>query len=198
MKDGQNIADVSQLPPRRDHGITLAPFCAPFALLSWYSGTIVSSLVLSKRNMRVAMNRPTFLLFAACFLLSMTLSFVNGFASQTTTQGQSSTALAATNSPNAPNNHAISRRSALSWTAATTLASIALPTQPANAAKQVDPALKGTKKDPAYEACVSQCMYDCTKPKGVEQKSRQECLPECKKQCATTKEQLMVGTPTSK
>jgi hypothetical protein len=56
-------------------------------------------------------------------------------------------------------------------------------------------ALKGTKKDPAYEACLSQCMYDCTKPKGVEQKSRSVCLPECKVQCATTKQQLMMGTP---
>jgi hypothetical protein len=58
-----------------------------------------------------------------------------------------------------------------------------------------DAALKGTKRDPVYEACVGQCMYECTKPKGEEQKSRQECLPECKKQCATSKAQLMVGTP---
>eukprot|EP00977_Amphora_coffeiformis_P029032 scaffold38350_cov153-Amphora_coffeaeformis.AAC.1 len=62
----------------------------------------------------------------------------------------------------------------------------------------VDPALKGTKKDPAYEACISKCMYECTKPKVEEQKSRQECLPDCKKQCATTKEQLLKGTPINK
>jgi hypothetical protein len=37
-------------------------------------------------------------------------------------------------------------------------------------------------------------MYDCTKPK-VESKSRAECLPECKTKCATTKQQLMLGTP---
>lgn len=56
-------------------------------------------------------------------------------------------------------------------------------------------AVKGTKKDPAFESCLSTCMYECTKPKGVEQKSRQECLPECKAKCATTKAQLMKGTP---
>ena len=62
-------------------------------------------------------------------------------------------------------------------------------------AKEIDPALKGTKKDPEYEACVGKCIYECTKPKGSEQKSRAECIPECKKQCATTKQQLMIGTP---
>lgn len=56
-----------------------------------------------------------------------------------------------------------------------------------------DPSLKGTKKDPAFEACLSKCMYDCTKPKGSEQKSRSECLPECKQTCATTKSQLLKG-----
>ena len=50
-----------------------------------------------------------------------------------------------------------------------------------------DDAVKGTKKDPEFEACLSKCMYECTKPKGVEQKTRAECLPECKQQCATTK-----------
>jgi hypothetical protein len=55
--------------------------------------------------------------------------------------------------------------------------------------------IAGTKQDPKYEACLSQCMYDCTKPKGMEQKSRAVCLPECKAQCATTKQQLMLGTP---
>jgi hypothetical protein len=56
----------------------------------------------------------------------------------------------------------------------------------------------GTKQDPKYEACLSQCMYTCTKPKGYEQKSRAECLPDCKQQCATTKQQLMIGTPIAK
>ncbi len=58
-----------------------------------------------------------------------------------------------------------------------------------------DIALKGTKKEPAFEACLSQCMYDCTKPKGNELKSRKECLPECKQQCATNKNQLLKGEP---
>eukprot|EP00550_Attheya_septentrionalis_P004688 CAMPEP_0198291884 /NCGR_PEP_ID=MMETSP1449-20131203/9240_1 /TAXON_ID=420275 /ORGANISM="Attheya septentrionalis, Strain CCMP2084" /LENGTH=155 /DNA_ID=CAMNT_0043990569 /DNA_START=194 /DNA_END=661 /DNA_ORIENTATION=+ len=62
-------------------------------------------------------------------------------------------------------------------------------------AKEVDPAIKGTKDDPKYQACVSQCMYECTKPKGGEQMSRSECIPGCKKQCATSKSQLMIGTP---
>ena len=74
------------------------------------------------------------------------------------------------------------------------VASASLVPTPAWAAS-IDPAIKGTKKDPAYEACVSKCMYDCTKPKVEGQKSRQECLPDCKKQCATTKEQLLRGTP---
>lgn len=62
-------------------------------------------------------------------------------------------------------------------------------------AKEVDPAVKGTKSDPEFQNCLSQCMYDCTKPKGYEQKSRGECLPECKTTCAKTKAQMMKGTP---
>eukprot|EP00581_Thalassiosira_minuscula_P007314 CAMPEP_0183702918 /NCGR_PEP_ID=MMETSP0737-20130205/860_1 /TAXON_ID=385413 /ORGANISM="Thalassiosira miniscula, Strain CCMP1093" /LENGTH=134 /DNA_ID=CAMNT_0025929601 /DNA_START=57 /DNA_END=461 /DNA_ORIENTATION=+ len=62
-------------------------------------------------------------------------------------------------------------------------------------AKEIDPALKGTKADPEFQACLSQCVYECTKPKGSEQKSRAECLPECKSKCATTKAQLMKGEP---
>eukprot|EP00980_Cylindrotheca_fusiformis_P021743 scaffold8569_cov139-Cylindrotheca_fusiformis.AAC.13 len=58
-----------------------------------------------------------------------------------------------------------------------------------------DPDVKGTKKDPVFEACLSTCMYECTKPKGSEQKSRKECLPECKEKCATDKKQLMLGEP---
>ena len=56
-------------------------------------------------------------------------------------------------------------------------------------------AVKGTKADPKFQACLSNCMYECTKPKVEGQKSRAECLPECKKTCATTKEQLMKGVP---
>jgi hypothetical protein len=69
---------------------------------------------------------------------------------------------------------------------------------PLSAGAEVDPALKGTKKDPSFEACLSKCMYECTKPKGAEQKSRAECLPECKKSCAKSKEQLMLGLPIKK
>ncbi|GMI28454.1 hypothetical protein TeGR_g2466 [Tetraparma gracilis] len=56
-----------------------------------------------------------------------------------------------------------------------------------------DPALAGTKADPEYQACLSQKLYDCTKPKGGEQRSRGECLAEIKPQCATTKQQLLRG-----
>jgi hypothetical protein len=65
-------------------------------------------------------------------------------------------------------------------------------------AKEVDPALKGTKADPAFQACLSECVYECTKPKGMEQKTRSECIPECKVKCATSKAQLMLGTATKK
>jgi hypothetical protein len=62
-------------------------------------------------------------------------------------------------------------------------------------AKDDDVAKKGTKDDPLYQTCLSLCMYECTKPKGEETKLRKECLPECKQKCATTKQQLMIGTP---
>jgi hypothetical protein len=58
-----------------------------------------------------------------------------------------------------------------------------------------DSSLKGTKTDPKFQACLSLCMYECTKPKGSEQRSRSECLPECKQKCATTKQQLLLGSP---
>ena len=69
---------------------------------------------------------------------------------------------------------------------------------PAAASAKGDPSLKGTKADPEYEACMSTCIYECTKPKGVAQKSRKECIPECKQTCATSKAQLMIGTPIKK
>jgi len=69
--------------------------------------------------------------------------------------------------------------------------------QSAALAKDVDPGVKGTKADPKFQACLSQCIYECTKPKGDEQKSRAECLPECKAKCAETKEQMIKGTPKS-
>jgi len=57
---------------------------------------------------------------------------------------------------------------------------------------------KGTKDDPKFQACISKCVFECTKPKGEEQKSRSECLPECRTKCATTKQQLMTGKPLKK
>ncbi len=33
---------------------------------------------------------------------------------------------------------------------------------------------------PTPQKCLANCMYYCTKPKGEAQKSRTECLPECK------------------
>ena len=82
----------------------------------------------------------------------------------------------------------ISRQSFLTTIASTSCLTFLGTQQPASA-KEVDPAVKGTKADPEFQACLSKCMYDCTKPKGAEQKSRGECLPECKKTCAKTKEQ---------
>ena len=89
----------------------------------------------------------------------------------------------------------VSRAAFLSTAASSVLLLGAGGSAPAAHAATVDPALKGTKNDPAFQACLSQCMYDCTKPKGAEQKSRTECLPECKQKCATTKAQLLKGTP---
>ncbi|KAL7490886.1 hypothetical protein ACHAWT_000415 [Skeletonema menzelii] len=84
----------------------------------------------------------------------------------------------------------ISRQSFLTTIASTTSCLTFLGTQSQPAfAKEIDPALKGTKSDPEFQACLSKCIYDCTKPKGAEQRSRGECLPECKKTCAKTKEQ---------
>jgi hypothetical protein len=84
------------------------------------------------------------------------------------------------------------RATFLGTTAATCLTF--LTASPANA-KEVDASVKGTKADPAFQACLSTCLYECTKPKGSEQKSRAECIPECKAKCASTKEQLLLGDP---
>ena len=115
---------------------------------------------------------------------------VSGFGTlpTATTPRETLASLSAAKSPDL-----VSRESFL-WTSIAAAAGAAMPAS----AKEIDPALKGTKKDPAYEACVSACLYDCTKPKGSEQKSRQECIPECKKKCATTKQQLMIGDPIKK
>ncbi|CAM9844189.1 unnamed protein product [Sphacelaria rigidula] len=57
-----------------------------------------------------------------------------------------------------------------------------------------DTALKGTKQDPEFVTCVSECVYYCTKSK-EESRTRQECLPECRKSCAKTKAQGLIGAP---
>ena len=51
------------------------------------------------------------------------------------------------------------------------------------------------QSDPKYTNCMSLCLFSCQKPKGVDQKSRAECIPPCKSECASSKEQLMIGTP---
>ena len=113
----------------------------------------------------------------------------------TTTSISTATRSASIATTNSNSNNGLSRSAFLSSTAA---AMMFLPmTAAPSYAATTDPALKGTKKDPAFEACLSQCMYDCTKPKGIEQKSRTECLPECKQKCATTKAQLLKGRPVS-
>ncbi len=87
-----------------------------------------------------------------------------------------------------------SRRRVLAISLLLPLVSSIVDVPSAHAAKDVDPALKGTKSDPAFQGCLSECVYECTKPKGTEQKSRAECIPECKAKCATSKAQLMLGT----
>jgi hypothetical protein len=46
---------------------------------------------------------------------------------------------------------------------------------------------KGSKNDPDVQAKLSVCMYECTKPKGSEQKTRAECIVECKQKCITAR-----------
>lgn len=46
---------------------------------------------------------------------------------------------------------------------------------------------KGSKNDPEVEAKLSVCIYECTKPKGEEQKSRVECIKECKAKLITAR-----------
>lgn len=54
-------------------------------------------------------------------------------------------------------------------------------------AKEEETYVKGSKNDPDVQAKLSVCIYECTKPKGSEQKSRAECIPECKAKCITAK-----------
>lgn len=88
----------------------------------------------------------------------------------------------------------INRATFLTTTASTCLTFLVGASTSASA-KEVDPSVKGTKSDPTFQACLGKCVYECTKPKGNEQKSRAECLPECKKKCATDDKQLLLGSP---
>lgn len=150
-------------------------------------------------------NSLSLLVLLSFVLVSYVQSFSAGPAGPAGGAADTSSCSASTNTAehaSSTGGAAVDRRSAItslasSMFAAGVTAAVSGPSSPAYAA-EVDPAVKGTKKDPAYEACVSQCLYECTKPKGDEQKSRAECIPECKKKCATTKEQLMKGTPVKK
>jgi hypothetical protein len=92
----------------------------------------------------------------------------------------------------------LSRSKFLTAASSSAAAMLTIVASPASVRAAEDAAKKGTKDDPAYQFCLSTCMYECTKPKGEETKLRKECLPECKQKCATTKQQLMIGTPVGK
>mmetsp|Transcript_1549 Transcript_1549/g.2345 ORF Transcript_1549/g.2345 Transcript_1549/m.2345 type:complete len:136 (+) Transcript_1549:19-426(+) len=126
--------------------------------------------------------------FIALLVVTLT-AITTGYSSPKSTQPLTRTPESSSSSTAQP---IINRSTFLSTTSAACLTFLS--STPAFA-KEVDPSLKGTKKDPAFEGCLSQCMYECTKPKGAEQKSRAECIPECKSKCATTKAQLMKGEP---
>jgi len=72
-----------------------------------------------------------------------------------------------------------SRHDFLAGGAAALLVSLAAPT-PAFAKDKKINYVKGSKEDPDVQAKLSVCIFECTKPKGSEQKSRAECIPECK------------------
>lgn len=64
----------------------------------------------------------------------------------------------------------------------------------------------GTKTDKAFELCLSKCVFKETKPPPIgstserleASKTRGEIIKDCKKICATTKEQLLLGAPKKK
>jgi len=56
-----------------------------------------------------------------------------------------------------------------------------------------DESKKGTKEDKGFQACLSKCLFECTKPPSTS--SRAECYPECKQKCATSDAQLLRGRP---
>jgi hypothetical protein len=119
-------------------------------------------------------------------------------ARSTTSSSPTSSTSTSSSSPAVVQPVATVDRGAFLAATATSCLALLLSHQPPALAKEVDLAVKGTKSDPAFQACLSECVYECTKPKGQEQKSRAECIPECKVKCATSKAQLMLGTATKK
>jgi len=67
---------------------------------------------------------------------------------------------------------------------ATPVIAIASPTAAWAAKEEVK---KGSKDDPAVQAKMSVCVYECTKPKGSEQMTRVECIKKCKTELITSK-----------
>lgn len=81
---------------------------------------------------------------------------------------------------------AMSRKVALTGLISPVLLSVLQPS-PANA-----------KDGPILQSCVSECIYDCTKPKGDGQRTRAECQAECKEKCAKTRDKVVKGVPSAK
>lgn len=169
---------IHQLPKQQKHGTAMA-----------LSKIVISLLVVLMINVA---NKPTLV------FLTNTTNTANAFSTITPTLPRESKSykLYAIN-PQSSTNDAVSRKDVIQSALLLGVMSYTATTSPltATAADATSTATSGTKQDPKYEACLSKCMYDCTKPKGTEQKSRAVCLPECKTQCATTKQQLMIGTP---
>jgi len=64
---------------------------------------------------------------------------------------------------------------------------------------------EGTKGEKKFELCVSKCIFAETRPPPIgssverlEAKDRSAALADCRKSCATTKEQLLTGQPKQK
>jgi len=64
----------------------------------------------------------------------------------------------------------------------------------------------GTKTDKGFELCISKCVFSETRPPPVGStndrleavKSRAEIIRDCRKSCAKTKQQLLLGEPKKK
>eukprot|EP01038_Epipyxis_sp_PR26KG_P012808 gene12808-17170_t len=66
-----------------------------------------------------------------------------------------------------------------------------------------DDGQSATKNDKAFELCLSKCVFAGTRPPPIgasterlnTTKSRGEIIRSCKSDCATNKEQLLIGQP---